>query len=108
MICTAVTKNKQPCLNTAVHESDPPRCLFHATHDELEAATKRQNEKFDIKTELKKELRRAQKARGNSLDKAKTALEILKLIKECEGGKSEPVEKKDETPQEYARRLRGK
>jgi len=60
-----------------------------------------------MKTELKKELRRVQGARANSLDKAKTAMEILKLIRECEGGKSEPVEKREETLEEYGRRMRG-
>lgn len=98
--CTRLKADGSPCLAPAMKSSDV--CFFHASNAEFTETVKKQDEAFDIAAELKQQLRNVKKARASSLEKAKLILDITKLLKECEGGKTEPEaeEKKKPTPRE--------
>jgi len=84
-------------------------CYFHLTDAEFEELKKRQDVEFDLAAELRKQLKIVRNARGNPIDKARLILDISKVLRDLEGPKPvEPEADKPETPQEYARRLRGK
>jgi len=75
-------------------------CYFHATSEEYEKATKKQDDALDIGVELKEQLRIVKKAKAGKLEKARLILDLAKLIRECEGGKSVPGAEKKPTPRE--------
>jgi len=80
--CTRLKADGSPCLAPAMKNADV--CFFHATNDDVKAAVKKQDEALDLATELKHELKRVQKAKGNPLEKAKLALEIMKILSQFE------------------------
>lgn len=99
--CTRLKADNSPCLAPAMKNSDV--CFFHATNAEVVETVKKQNEAFDLATELREQLRNVKKARGNSLDKARLILDITKMLRDIEGkGQGEPgaEEKKKPTPRE--------
>ena len=89
--CTRLKADGSPCLAPALKNSDV--CFFHASNAEFIETVKKQDEAFDLATELKHELRRVQKAKGNPLEKAKLALEIMRMLSQVE---QKPEPKADE------------
>jgi hypothetical protein len=73
---------------------------------------KKQNEDFDIRAELQGQFRKVRNCRGNKLEKARLLVEITKLLQGLEEKPEIVVKdetpKKEETVQEYAKRLKGK
>lgn len=89
--CTRLKADGSLCLAPALKNSDV--CFFHASNAEFIETVKKQDEAFDLATELKHELKRVQKAKGNPLEKAKLALEIMKMLSQLE---QKPEPKPDE------------
>jgi hypothetical protein len=85
--CTRLKADGSPCLAPALKNSDV--CFFHASNAEFIETVKKQDEAFDLATELKHELKRVQNAKGNQLEKTKLALEIMRMLSQLEQ-KSEP------------------
>ncbi len=91
--CSRLKADGSPCLAPALRNSDV--CFFHASNAEFMETVKTQDEAFDLVTELKRELRRVQNAKGSQLEKAKLALEIMKMLSQLE---QKPETKPDELP----------
>ena len=99
--CTRLKADGTPCLAPAMKNADV--CFFHCTNSELKETVKKQNEAFDMATELKQQLRNVKKVRGNSFEKARLILDITKALRDIEGkgqGEAEAEEKKKPTPRE--------
>ena len=107
--CGRLKKDGSPCLVTCMKNSDV--CYFHGTNIERKESVKKQDEAFDMETELKHELKRVQRASGNRLEKAKLVLEIIKMLSNLEKktGDNKPEDLGRElTPAEKVNALRKK
>lgn len=106
-VCTRPKGDGTPCHSMSVRGF--PACYFHLTDEEFAQLKARQDAEFDLAAELRRQLKLVRNTRGNTLDKARLILDITKALRDLEGANpTAPEAGKPETPQEYARRLRGK
>ena len=96
--CTRLKADGTQCKGSAMKGSTV--CYFHATSEEYAKATKKQDDALDIGDELKEQMRIVKKAKAGKLEKARLILDLAKLIRECEGGKTAPEVEKKPTPRE--------
>lgn len=82
--CTATRRDGQPCSAIAMKEGGV--CIFHAPAEEREGLKRKKDEEFDIEAALKRELRRLQKAKGDPLERARLANEIVKTLNQLKQG----------------------
>jgi hypothetical protein len=87
-------------------------CFFHASDEEILELRRNQDKDFDLRAELQRQFKIVRNARGSPLEKTRLLLDITKLLQDLkpkdEIGVKDDLPEKEETPQEYARRLRGK
>jgi len=100
--CSRLTLAGKPCSNFVVHGTK--LCCVHAPKEMREEFRVK---KLEPRALLKEQLRKVRRAVAGPLEKARLILDIIKFLRELEGDKPEPEKPKDETPQEYSRRLKG-
>ena len=99
--CTHLTKAGKPCSNFAVHGME-----FCCVHASKEMRKEFRAKKLEPRALLEEQLRKVRRADAGPLEKARLILDIMKFLRELDD-KPEPEKPKDETPQEYSRRLKG-
>jgi len=86
-------------------------CYFHASDEEILELKRKQDKDFNVRAELQRQFKIVRNAHGNPFEKARLLLDITKLIQDLEKPEiviKEEMPEKEETVQEYAKRLRGK
>jgi len=97
------------CSNWAIPSTNPPRCLPHLRGiDRKNYFRQKDIIDSDPRNILREELRIVRKLKHTS-ERSKLVVEIMKMLAALDAKpEPEPEKIEDETPQQYAARLRGK